>query len=58
MRAAGLEVVIGKWKDSLYQPGERSADWVKLKLEHQQVRDPRLIGRTAPADLLGDLRPS
>jgi bifunctional non-homologous end joining protein LigD len=38
VRAAGLEGVIAKRKDSLYQPGERSADWVKLKLERQQVR--------------------
>jgi bifunctional non-homologous end joining protein LigD len=28
--------VIAKRKDSLYQPGERSGDWVKLKLEAQQ----------------------
>jgi hypothetical protein len=38
VRAAGLEGVIAKRKDSVYQPGERSADWVKLKLERQQVR--------------------
>jgi DNA ligase D-like protein (predicted ligase) len=36
VRAAGLEGVIAKRKDSLYQPGERSADWLKLKLERQQ----------------------
>ncbi|MFL6605699.1 MAG: non-homologous end-joining DNA ligase [Steroidobacteraceae bacterium] len=36
VRAAGLEGVIAKRKDSIYQPGERSADWVKLKLERQQ----------------------
>jgi bifunctional non-homologous end joining protein LigD len=36
VRAAGLEGVIAKRKDSIYQPGERSTDWVKLKLEHQQ----------------------
>jgi DNA ligase D-like protein (predicted ligase) len=36
VRAAGLEGVIAKRKDSPYQPGERSADWVKLKLERQQ----------------------
>jgi bifunctional non-homologous end joining protein LigD len=28
VRAAGLEGVIAKRKDSIYQPGERSADWV------------------------------
>ena len=36
VRAAGLEGVIAKRKASLYQPGDRSADWVKLKLEKQQ----------------------
>jgi bifunctional non-homologous end joining protein LigD len=36
LRAAGLEGVIAKRKDSAYQPGERSNDWVKLKLERQQ----------------------
>jgi hypothetical protein len=38
VRAAGLEGAIAKRKDSVYQPGERSADWVKLKLERQTVR--------------------
>ena len=36
VRAAGLEGVIAKRKDSMYRPGERSSDWVKLKLERQQ----------------------
>jgi bifunctional non-homologous end joining protein LigD len=36
VRAAGLEGVIAKRKDSPYQPGERSTDWVKLKLEREQ----------------------
>jgi bifunctional non-homologous end joining protein LigD len=36
VRAAGLEGVIAKRKDSRYQPGERSRDWVKLKLDCQQ----------------------
>ena len=36
LRAAGLEGVIAKRRDSTYQPGERSNDWVKLKLERQQ----------------------
>jgi ATP-dependent DNA ligase len=36
VRAAGLEGVIAKRKDSIYQPAERSPDWLKLKLEHQQ----------------------
>lgn len=36
VRAAGLEGVLAKRKESIYQPGERSADWLKLKLERQQ----------------------
>jgi bifunctional non-homologous end joining protein LigD len=32
----GLEGVIAKRKGSLYVAGERSADWVKLKLDRQQ----------------------
>jgi bifunctional non-homologous end joining protein LigD len=32
----GLEGVIAKRKGSRYLPGERSADWVKLKLDRQQ----------------------
>lgn len=36
VRAAGLEGVIGKRRESIYQPSERSGDWVKLKLERQQ----------------------
>jgi DNA ligase D-like protein (predicted ligase) len=36
LRAAGVEGVIAKRRDSSYQPGERSNDWVKLKLELQQ----------------------
>jgi bifunctional non-homologous end joining protein LigD len=36
LRAAGIEGVIAKRKDSTYRPGERSGDWVKLKLERQQ----------------------
>jgi bifunctional non-homologous end joining protein LigD len=35
-RDAGLEGVIAKRRDSIYQPGERSHDWVKLKLDRQQ----------------------
>jgi bifunctional non-homologous end joining protein LigD len=38
VRSAGLEGVIAKRKGSLYEPGARSHDWVKLKLERQQVR--------------------
>ncbi|MBI4285214.1 MAG: DNA ligase D [Chloroflexi bacterium] len=29
--ATGLEGIIAKRKDSLYRPGERSADWLKIK---------------------------
>lgn len=36
LAAAGIEGVVAKRKDSPYQPGERSGDWVKLKLERQQ----------------------
>lgn len=36
LRAAGIEGVVAKRKRSTYQPGERSGDWVKLKLEQQQ----------------------
>jgi bifunctional non-homologous end joining protein LigD len=36
VRGIGGEGVIAKRKDSPYQPGERSGDWVKLKLEKQQ----------------------
>jgi bifunctional non-homologous end joining protein LigD len=36
VRAAGIEGVVAKRRDSIYQPGERSNDWVKLKLEQQQ----------------------
>jgi bifunctional non-homologous end joining protein LigD len=35
-RDAGFEGVIAKRRDSPYQPGERSHDWVKLKLDRQQ----------------------
>jgi bifunctional non-homologous end joining protein LigD len=36
LRAAGIEGVVAKRKRSTYQPGERSGDWVKFKLERQQ----------------------
>jgi len=32
----GLEGVVAKRKKSRYQPGDRCADWLKLKLERQQ----------------------
>ena len=36
VRELGLDGVIAKRKDSLYEPGERSDAWQKLKLENQQ----------------------
>ena len=36
VRGIGGEGVIAKRRDSTYQPGERSSDWVKLKLDKQQ----------------------
>lgn len=36
VRAARLEGVIAKRRHSIYQPGERSNDWVKFELERQQ----------------------
>lgn len=50
VRAAGLEGVIAKRRDSKYQPGERSGDWVKLKLEQQQEF---VIGGYRPAGSTG-----
>ena len=36
VRAAGIEGVIAKRRNSAYRPGERSSDWVKFKLGQQQ----------------------
>ena len=36
VRGLGLEGVIAKRRDSFYEPGERSGEWLKLKLELQQ----------------------
>jgi bifunctional non-homologous end joining protein LigD len=36
VRTLGLEGVVAKRRGSAYQPGERSNDWQKLKLENQQ----------------------
>jgi len=36
VRGLGLEGVVAKRRDSLYEPGERSDAWQKLKLENQQ----------------------
>src|SRR5690606_5821013 len=47
VQAAGLEGVIAKRKGSLYVPGDRTNDWVKLKLEHNEEF---VIGGYRPAD--------
>jgi bifunctional non-homologous end joining protein LigD len=36
IRKLGLEGLIGKRKDSLYEPGRRSGAWIKLKLQQEQ----------------------
>ena len=36
VRSLGLEGIVAKRKDSRYVPGERSASWLKLKLDRQQ----------------------
>lgn len=36
MRALRLEGLIGKRKDSVYEPGRRSGAWIKLKLVSEQ----------------------
>ena len=46
VRGLGLEGVVAKRKASLYEPGERSGDWQKLKLENQQEL---VIGGYRPA---------
>ena len=35
-RELGLEGLIGKRPDSTYEAGQRSGDWIKLKLHHEQ----------------------
>jgi bifunctional non-homologous end joining protein LigD len=35
-RELGLEGLIGKRPDSVYEPGKRSGNWIKLKLHHEQ----------------------
>ncbi len=35
-RNLGLEGLIGKRPDSVYEPGKRSGNWIKLKLHHEQ----------------------
>ena len=50
LQAAGIEGIVAKRKDSTYQPGERSGDWVKLKLERQQEF---VIGGYRPEGTMG-----
>jgi bifunctional non-homologous end joining protein LigD len=45
-KAAGLEGLVAKRADSPYRPGRRSADWLKLKIRHQQ--EVIIIGFTKP----------
>lgn len=56
VRAMKLEGVIAKRKDSPYEAGERSRNWQKLKLEHQQefvVGGYRPAGNSVDALLVG-----
>ena len=56
VKALGLEGVVAKRRDSIYIPGERSADWVKLKLELQQefvIGGYRPAGNSIDALLVG-----
>lgn len=47
VRSRGLEGIIGKRRDSVYQPGKRSGAWIKLKCVHEQ--EFVIGGYTAPA---------
>ena len=56
VRTQGLEGVVGKRRSSSYQPGERSGDWVKVKLDRKQefvVGGYRPDGATFDALLVG-----
>lgn len=56
VRGMQLEGVIAKRRDSLYEPGERSGAWVKLKLDRQQelvIGGYRPNGRSLDALLAG-----
>lgn len=46
-REIGLEGLIGKRKDSLYEPGRRSGAWIKLKFQREQ--EFVIGGYTAPS---------
>jgi bifunctional non-homologous end joining protein LigD len=56
VQSLGLEGVIAKRKSSRYTPGDRSASWLKLKLDKQQefvVGGCRLSGGTVDSLLVG-----
>lgn len=56
VRSMKLEGVVAKRKDSLYEAGQRSRNWQKLKLEHQQefvVGGYRPAGNSVDALLVG-----
>ena len=36
MKEKGMEGIIAKRKDSIYRPGRRSSDWLKIKARLQQ----------------------
>lgn len=42
----GLEGIIAKRADSLYYPGKRTGDWLKIK--HQNIEEAVIAGYTAP----------
>jgi bifunctional non-homologous end joining protein LigD len=45
-KARGLEGIIAKKADSLYYPGQRTGDWLKIK--NHQTQDAIIAGFTAP----------
>jgi DNA ligase D-like protein (predicted ligase) len=56
VRAMKLEGIVAKRSDSVYEAGERSRNWQKLKLEHQQefvVGGYRTAGNSVDALLVG-----
>jgi bifunctional non-homologous end joining protein LigD len=56
VRSLGLEGVIAKRRGSVYQPSDRSRDWLKLKLENQQefvIGGFRPNGRSIDALVIG-----
>jgi len=56
VRSLGLEGVIAKRRGSTYQPGDRSSDWLKLRLDRQQefvIGGFRPDGATVDALLVG-----